>query len=451
MSQPGGSGADAPEASLPTIARLGLVVNSTLVKNPRRPAHRLLQSAHLLISPQPARADGTVTKGLFSRLAFTGFGPATLLPRPPALCGVGAKRPGRLREKVRRDCPRRPGVYGMVDPAGELVYVGKAKCLRSRLLSYFRRNSRDPKAGRILESTRLIVWEYAHGEFAALLRELELIRRWQPRFNVQGQPTRRRRGYVCVGRQPAPYAFLAGKPPSTALAAYGPVPAGVTAREAVRRINDWYRLRDCPQAQEMVFADQNELFPMVRAPGCIRHEIAACVAPCAAACTRADYSGQVKAARRFLDGDDPEPLRQLEREMSAASAEMAFERAAVLRDKLAALKWLHDHLARLREASRQSFVYPVTGHEGEEHWYLIHGGRVRAALPVPVSAEERRAAGAALGGVYHGGKLSGPLSPEEVDGVLLVSAWFRRHAEERTRVLMPEAALAVCNEPAGVP
>jgi excinuclease ABC subunit C len=391
-----------------------------------------------------------VTRGLFSRLAFTGFGPASLCPQLPALCGVGAKRPGRLRDKVRRHCPRRPGIYGMVDPAGELVYVGKAKCLRSRLLSYFRPNSRDPKAGRIVESTRLIAWEYAHSEFAALLRELELIRRWQPRFNVQGQPTRRRRGYVCVGRQPAPYAFLAGRPPSTALAVYGPVPAGPKAREAVRRVNDWYRLRDCPQKQEMVFADQNELFPMVRAPGCLRHEIASCVAPCAAACTRADYSTQVKAARRFLDGLDPEPLQALEREMSAASATLAYERAAVLRDKLEALEWLHEHLARLRDASRQSFVYPVAGHEGEEQWYLVHGGRVRAALPVPAGPEDRRAAVTLLGEVYHGGKVPGPLSVEEIDGALLVAAWFRRHAAERTRVLMPEAALAVCTEPAGV-
>ncbi len=389
-----------------------------------------------------------MTKGLFSRLAFTGFGPSGLHPQPPAPCGVRARRPGRLRDKVRRDCPRRPGVYGMVDPAGELVYVGKAKCLRSRLLSHFRRNSRDPKAGRILESTRLIAWEYVPSEFAALLRELELIRRWQPRFNVQGQPTRRRRGYVCVGRQPAPYAFLAGRPPSTALAVYGPVPTGPKAREAVRRVNDWYRLRDCPHAQEMVFADQNELFPMVRAPGCLRHEIGACVAPCAAACTRADYSGQVNAARRFLDGDDAEPLQSLEREMAAASAALAFERAAVLRDKLEALQWLHDHLARLRVAGRQSFVYPVTGHNGDERWYLIHGGRVRAALPAPVAEEERRSAVALLGEVYHGGTVPGPLSADEIDGALLVSAWFRRHAAERTRVLTPETVLALCAEPA---
>ncbi len=383
-------------------------------------------------------------KGLFSRLAFTGFGPAALAPAPPALCAVAAKRPSRLRDKVRRECPRRPGVYGMVDPAGELVYVGKAKCLRSRLLSYFRRNSRDPKAGRILESTRLVAWEYVTSEFAALLRELELIRRWQPRFNVQGQPQRRRRGYVCVGRRPAPHAFLAGRPPKTALAVYGPVPVSPKAREAVRRLNDWYRLRDCPQAQEMVFADQGELFPLARAPGCIRHEIGACIAPCAAVCTRGDYAAQVRAARRFLDGLDPAPLETLEHEMEAAAAALAYERAAVLRDKLEALRWLTDHLARLRTAGRESFVYPVSGHGGDDWWYLIHGGRVRAALAAPRAAEDRKAAADLLRAVYQGGAAPGLPSTEEVDGVLLVAAWFRRHTGERARTLAVEDALAAC-------
>src|SRR6516165_7803107 len=96
--------------------------------------------------------------GLFSRLAFTGFGPLALAPfaAPPLLSVIQGKRPSRLRDKVRLHGPRRPGVYGMVDAAGELIYVGKAKCLRTRLLSYFRKG-RDAKAGRIVEATRVLV------------------------------------------------------------------------------------------------------------------------------------------------------------------------------------------------------------------------------------------------------------------------------------------------------
>jgi excinuclease ABC subunit C len=403
-----------------------------------------------------------VAKGLFPRPFFTGFGPNGLLVSPecPPFFAIRGRRPARLRALVRADCPRRPGVYGMVDGHGELIYVGKAKCLRSRLLSYFRPNSRDPKAGRILEQTRLLSWEEGDSEFAALLRELELIRRWRPRFNVQGQPRRLRHGYVCLGRRPAPYVFLATRPPSTAFARFGPVPVGHTAREAVRRVNDWYRLRDCPQAQEMVFADQQELFPVERAPGCIRHEIGQCLAPCAAACTRADYAGNVRAARGFLEGRDLSPLEVLERDMTAASAALSFERAAALRDKLALLRWLHERLARVREAARLSCVYAVGG-----FWYLIHGGRVRVALPAPPEGGRNLAVEATLRAVYQRGKVAeresasasspsaltlslsrAPTSPppglDEVDGVLLVAAWFRKYPEERERARDPFSILA---------
>src|SRR5579884_3985864 len=339
-------------------------------------------------------------KGLFARQAFTGFGPHGLPAGEPPSGRVEGKRPRRLRARVRAECPRLPGVYGMVDAAGELAYVGKAKDLRARLLSYFRPNSRDPKAGRIIEAARLIAWETAHGEFAALLRELELIRRWQPRFNVQGQPRRYRRCYVCVGRKPAPYVFAAGRPPATALAAFGPVPAGGRLRDAVRRVNDRFRLRDCPQAQQMVFADQGELFPVLRTPGCLRHEIGTCLGPCAAACSRGDYRAGVRAALAFLCGDDRTPLEELERDMTAASAALAFERAAALRDRLEALTWLGERLAHVRRAGALSCVYPVTGHDGSERWYLIRCGRVRAVLPRPVGEEAERAAAATLAATF---------------------------------------------------
>jgi excinuclease ABC subunit C len=385
-------------------------------------------------------------KGLFRRQAFTGFGPCGLHPGagPPPAMQVGGGRPSRLRALVRRECPQQPGVYGMVDAAGELIYVGKAKSLRARLLSYFRPKSRDPKAGAILGKTRRVVWEPGPSEFAALLRELELIRRWRPRCNVQGQPGRRRRGYVCVGRRPAPYVFFAARPPATALAAFGPVPAGEKAREAVRRVNDWFRLRDCPEAQTMAFAEQQELFPVLRAAGCLRHEIGNCLGPCAAACSRADYAANVRAAVAFLRGEDSSPLEILERDMAAASAALQFERAAALRDRVEPLRWLSDHLRRMREHTRPSLVYPVSGIDGSETWYLMWRGRVCAALPAPHDGVARQFAVEKMEQVYGKGAPSGPPDLEEMDGVLLVAAWFRKHPAERQRTLEPAAALALC-------
>ena len=212
----------------------------------------------------------------------------------------------------------------------------------------------------------------------------------------------------------------------------------------MRRLNDGYALRDCPQKQEMVFADQGELFPEPRAAGCLRHEIGTCLGPCAAACTRASYAAHVGAARAFLEGKDGALLAAIAGEMAAASAALAFERAAALRDRLEVLTWLHGHLERLRQLREgQSFVYPVRGGEGGEVWYLIHQGRVAASRPAP-SPETAARTAAMIEALYRrrfppGAALAG----NEVDGVLLVAAWFRRYPEERGRVLAPEQALAL--------
>lgn len=324
----------------------------------------------------------------------------------------------------------------MVNAEGELIYVGKAKNLRARLMCYFRPKSRDPKAGRILEHARSIVWEFAATEFGALLRELELIQRWQPRFNVQGQPFRRRRTYVCIGRPPAPYVFLQRRPPADTVACFGPVPAVASAREAVRRLNDWFKLRDCAQSVPMLFADQGELFPMVRAAACLRHEIGTCLGPCAAACSQAGYAEQTNAVRAFLSGADLSMLDQLTREMNAASTATQFERATLLRDRLDTLRWLHHHLERLRFAQEHySFVYPVRGPNRRTRWYLIHRGRVLSAQAEPRTIREWQFTQQRLAQIHVQDRVDERLSNDEVDVVLLVASWFRRHPEERLQTL----------------
>ncbi len=357
---------------------------------------------------------------------------------------VHGKRASQLRSEIRRLCPRKPGVYGMVDGYGELIYVGKAKILRPRLLSYLRRG-RSRRTARIANQACSIAWEVAPSEFAALLRELELIRRWRPRWNVQGQPLRRSHGYICLRRAPAAHAYLARRAPRTGHV-FGPIPLGPRAAQAVRRLNDHFRLRDCPQPQDMIFAGERRLFGGNLTPGCLRHEIGTCLGPCAALCTRAGYDAQVEAARCFLGGHDTALLAALEQEMAQAAAGQAFERAAALRDRLGPLRWLHERLEKLRQIRRRdSFIYPVRGHERKVLWYVIRAGRPMEVLPAPTDAASRSTAAQRIEKVFRQDNHDANLEPyEHVDGLLLVAAWFRRHAGERRKVLLPEAALRLC-------
>src|SRR5262245_39936969 len=122
--------------------------------------------------------EGTTVETLFTGCPFTDFGPFGLAPdpTPPRLSIVVGPRSASLKARVREACPKRPGVYGMIDAHGELIYVGKAKSLRGRLLSYFRSGSRDARSARIIKHTCAVAWEVGQRELAAIHRELELIR-----------------------------------------------------------------------------------------------------------------------------------------------------------------------------------------------------------------------------------------------------------------------------------
>jgi excinuclease ABC subunit C len=237
--------------------------------------------------------------------------------------------------------------------------------------------------------------------------------------------------------------FLARRPPRTALAFWGPVFANPRSREAVRRLNDWFKLRDCPEPQEMIFPEQGDLFPGIRPAGCLRLELGMCLGPCTGTCTRRDYQAQARLARAFLLGQDLTPLAELAKEMEIAAGAQQFERAADLRDRLTVMQWLADRLARVRKAQQEmSFIYPAAGFDGRRIWYLIHGARTVGVLDTPHDADSRRSARQRIESIYRAraGLLD---SYEHADSMMVVMLWFRKYPKERARCLTPEQALAL--------
>jgi excinuclease ABC subunit C len=382
--------------------------------------------------------DGTAQPRLFAADRFDGFGPSRFRPMDEAIIGrqLRSSRPGRLRKGVREHAPRTPGVYGMIDARGRIVYVGKAKNLRARLMSYFRENSRDPKAGKIIRHTRTLVWEQTGDELAALLRELELIQTLRPKFNVLGVPGVQRYHYLCIGKTPAPYVYVTNDPTGKELGIYGPLVVRANSEDAARRLNDWFQLRDCPQTVPLAFSDQPELFPNDRSAKCLRFELGNCLGPCVAGCSRKDYGSGVRSARAFLDGRDRTILTKLREMMVVAAKEFQFEKATALRDRLLALEWIDSRLTLLRQArNRNSFVYPLGGHDGQTRWYLIHRGEVRAVCFAPTTNAEHERAESLLTATFTSGAAEWKLADGAVDSVLLIAAWFRKNSPERKKLM----------------
>jgi excinuclease ABC subunit C len=343
-----------------------------------------------------------------------------------------------MKSTVKDGAADRPGIYRMLSSEGEVLYVGKSKSVRTRLLSYFRCAYPEEKGARILRSAEKIEWEYTPSEFAALLQELRLIKRFRPRYNVAMMRDARHYSFIKLTKGPAPKLIVVrGASGEDASIYYGPFVGAQRVGEAVRELNDAVMLRDCRTDLKMFFSDQTELFQLSpRTPGCIRHEISKCLGPCVGGCSAAEYDERVALAKAFLDGSNDGPLEMLRLQMERLSAEMEYERAGVYRDKLERLEALRAQFGRLRFAVENlSFVYTVPGHEGEDRVYLIRRGVVRAELGKPKSSKDRRSMKQLVDDIFSPEDKPPPaqVPTHEIDELLLLSSWFRRFPTEMKR------------------
>lgn len=354
------------------------------------------------------------------------------LLRPP----TADARVKEMEAHVREHAENRPAVYRMVAADGEVVYVGKSKQLRSRLLSYFRGAYPADKGARILRDADRIEWEYVPSEFAALLGELRAIKRHRPRRNVALMRDARNLCFIKLTGGVAPRLTVVRGPGTDDRAIYyGPFLGAVKVAESLRELSDALGMRDCSLDKKMRYSDQEELFQLgPRTPGCLRYELKKCLGPCIAACTSSVYMERVAMARAFLDGTDDGPIEILRSEMVGSSDRLEFERAAAYRDKLHRLEQLREQFGRLRFAVESlSFVYTVPGNDGKDRVYAIRRGRVRGEMEAPASSSERSALDEMLSEVFGTGTDSMQVPSHEIDELLLLSSWFRRFPHELDR------------------
>jgi len=331
-----------------------------------------------------------------------------------------------------------PGVYRMTSADGEVIYVGKSKALRTRLLSYFRARFPQDKGARILREAATLEWEPLPSEFAALLRELRLIKQLRPRYNVAMKRDARYHAFVRISRGPAPRLHVVRGAGTDETGTYfGPFRGAQQLADAIRELNDALGLRDCALDTPMYFADQPDLLELPsRTPGCIRHEIGRCLGPCVGAVREAEYDAAFIAARGFLEGAHDAPLALLRQKMEVASDTLDFERAALWRDKLQRLEALREQFARLRFALESlSFTYVVPGEKGDDRAYVIRRGCIRAEGPAPRSAAEHAALEARALESGSNSRRPQTVPGHEVDEVLLIAGWFRKFPKELERTV----------------
>jgi excinuclease ABC subunit C len=241
------------------------------------------------------------------------------------------KRPD-LREKV-KEVPPTPGVYLLKDAFGRVLYVGKAKNLRSRIAHYFTQAARDDR--RTAELVPLIAdvdFLSAASEVDALLLEARLVKDIQPRFNVELKDDKAFPYLQIHLREPFPRVEFTRSPRRRGVKLYGPFTSAKSLRQAIQVLQRIFQFRTC----SLDIREDDPRWRWFRP--CILHSIHQCTAPCNFRVTREEYRRQIRDLRLVLEGKKDRLLREMEARMKAASAALQFEQAARLRDDIAALR-----------------------------------------------------------------------------------------------------------------
>jgi excinuclease ABC subunit C len=250
--------------------------------------------------------------------------------------------------------PGRPGVYRMLDADGQILYVGKARNLKSRVASYFQPSNVQPKVQALIAKTANMEVTIANSDTEALLLEYNLIKKHRPRFNV-----------VLRDDKSFPYLHLETKHEFPRLNFYrgsrkepgkyfGPYPSAGAVRDTLQQLQKLFRIRNCDDAY---FAN--------RSRPCLQYQIQRCTAPCVGLVSKEHYARDVGAAIKVLEGRNDEVSEDLGRRMESAAERLDFEEAAQIRDQLAKLKVIQAQQIVTAGADHDADVIAIAAANGE--------------------------------------------------------------------------------------
>lgn len=285
----------------------------------------------------------------------------------------------------------RPGVYRMLDDAGDVLYVGKARNLRKRVATYFGSKAHHPKTQALMTHTARVEVTVTGTEQEALLLEYNLIKQHRPRFNVV---LRDDKSYplifVSTAQEFPRFEFHRGS--RQAKGRYlGPWPGAGAVRESLTQLQKLFRVRQC-----------SDTFFASRSRPCLQYQIGRCTAPCVGLISAEDYRRDVDDALLFLEGRNDTVLAQLIQRMERASASLDFEQAAAFRDQVKLIRKIQAEQVIAGKGIDEADVIGVHQQEPDDQRQgtttacvaivLIRGGRVlgsRTWFPRTVAGTDR--------------------------------------------------------------
>ncbi|MGL4476006.1 MAG: excinuclease ABC subunit UvrC [Shewanella sp.] len=278
------------------------------------------------------------------------------------------------------DVPSQPGVYRMYDAKGIVIYVGKAKDLKKRLSSYFRQQVGHVKTQALVSHIANVDVTLTHSETDALILEHDYIKQYMPKYNVLLRDDKSY-PYILLSAHRHPRLTYHRGAKREAGEYFGPYPNGGAVRESLNLLQKLFPIRQC-----------SDVFYQSRSRPCLQYQIGRCSAPCVGKISDEDYQAQVRLATLFLRGKNEQVVANLVAQMESAAQELAFEKAARLRDQIQALRKVSEQ----QEVSSTQGDLDIIGVQYEHgvacfHLLFIRDGKIlgsRSFFPkVPAQTE----------------------------------------------------------------
>ena len=222
---------------------------------------------------------------------------------------------------------QRAGTYQMMDSDGAVLYVGKAKNLKKRVSSYFRKSGISAKTSALVKRISDIDITVTETETEALILEQNLIKKHRPAFNILMRDDKSYPYILLTDKDQWPRLSFHRGPKRQKGTYFGPYPSVNSVRESMSLLQRVFKVRQCEDS-----------FFKNRSRPCLQYQINRCSGPCVDLATEEDYQTSVELTRKYLEGKSDEITKQLEQQMDRASDEMQYERAAEMRDQIKALR-----------------------------------------------------------------------------------------------------------------
>ena len=229
-----------------------------------------------------------------------------------------------------KNLTKESGVYKMLDKSGNVIYVGKAKNLKNRVSSYFKKSSQDEKTQLLQKNIHDFSITLTKTETQALLLENDLIKQYKPKYNILLKDSKSY-PYIYISNDTHPRLGMFRGKKNKDYHYFGPYPSKYAARDALVLLKKIFKVRQC-----------NNSFYRARSRPCLEYQIGLCSAPCVGKISDERYEQDVKLVSLFLNGKSTKLLSEVSKKMKTASSDQDFEAAATYRDQLINLRTIQE-------------------------------------------------------------------------------------------------------------